>query len=290
MKTILITGINGYLGSELAKKLMSNYFIIGIEHDTTDLFRLKDFRFEVFSSKIGFTDLLFSKHKVDIIIHTATLYGRNNEPDSELFYTNMYIPICLMETAMKSGCQMFINCDTTLNPFTSSYALSKHHFNNWLEHYSNQNKIKVINVRMEHFYGPGASEHNFVISMIKRMIKNELSIAVTKATHSRNFVYIDDLLDAFVVILDGIGIQGKNFDTIYIGTGDYIIIKDLLELIKSLTYSNSVLDYGAVPYRKDEVNARFPDESRLLKMGWVPKVRITDGLRKTIDCERKCTV
>ena len=47
MKTILITGINGFLGSNLAERLNSNFEIIGLENSLENLFRLKDTFYKV---------------------------------------------------------------------------------------------------------------------------------------------------------------------------------------------------------------------------------------------------
>ena len=65
MKTILITGINGYLGSNLAKRYSKKYKIVGLEYDTYDLYRIKDDQFEVFASKDGIPDALFKNHEID---------------------------------------------------------------------------------------------------------------------------------------------------------------------------------------------------------------------------------
>ena len=65
MKTLLITGINGYLGSKLAKRYSKEYNIIGLEYDCTNLFRLREYDFEVFASKDGIPDALFKSHEID---------------------------------------------------------------------------------------------------------------------------------------------------------------------------------------------------------------------------------
>ena len=125
MKKILITGINGYLGSNLAKRYSKKYKIVGLEYNTHDLFRIKDDQFEVFASKDGIPEELFKKHKIDIIIHTATFYGRNNESNAQMSYANMYLLQFLLEKSIQNRCKLFINTDTVLNRFTNSYSLTK---------------------------------------------------------------------------------------------------------------------------------------------------------------------
>lgn len=120
MKTILITGINGYLGSKLAKRYATEYNVIGLEYEINNLFRLKDENFTVFSTKQGIPQELFLGSRIDIIIHTATFYGRNQETNGEMSYANMYLPQLLLEEAIKNSCSLFINTDTILDRFTSS--------------------------------------------------------------------------------------------------------------------------------------------------------------------------
>ena len=79
MKTILITGVNGFLGSHLAKRLTSNYIIIGLEYTLHNLFRIKDSLFKIYATSCPDWVELFEENTVNIIIHTATSYGRNNE-------------------------------------------------------------------------------------------------------------------------------------------------------------------------------------------------------------------
>jgi len=74
MKTILITGINGYLGSHLAKFLTASYNIIGLEYSLENLFRIKENDFKVYSVENGVPEKLFKEQTIDAIIHTATFW------------------------------------------------------------------------------------------------------------------------------------------------------------------------------------------------------------------------
>ena len=117
MKTILITGINGYLGSKLAKRYVKNYNVIGLEYSTDNLFRLESENIEVYASKDGIPKEIFAKHHVDCIIHTATFYGREQESDGKMMYANTYLPQLLLEEAIKNDCSLFINTDTVFRSF-----------------------------------------------------------------------------------------------------------------------------------------------------------------------------
>jgi CDP-paratose synthetase len=285
MKTILITGINGYLGSNLAKRYSKKYKIVGLEYDTYDLYRIKDDQFEVFASKDGIPEELFKKYKIDIIIHTATFYGRNNESNGQMSYANMYLPQLLLEKAIQNGCKLFINTDTVLNRFTSSYSLTKKQFKDWLKFYTNNQSIKVINLKLEHFYGPGTSNTNFITMMIQKMLRNENTIPLTSAEQNRDFLYIDDLMkvyDLFLNIQDGFSF----FNEYNVGAGVNSNLKEILEFIKVKTNSTSILDFGAIPYRTNELMQSNNDISLLKELGWFVESTIEEGLLKVIEFEK----
>jgi len=285
MKTILITGINGYLGSSLAKRYSKKYKVIGLEYSTDDMFRLKDEKFEVYASKDGIPDVLFEKHKIDYIIHTATFYGRNNESNSEMTYANMYLPQMLLEKAIANGCQLFMNTDTVLDRFTSSYALTKKQFADWLKYYASNKKIKVINLQLEHFYGSGTANTNFITLMVQKMLNNESPIALTKAEQNRDFIYIDDLLGVYDVMLENES-SFSFYEMFNVGAGKNSNLKEILEFIKKHTSSTSLLDYGAIPYRNNELMESENDISKLTQLGWEPKIAIEEGLLKVINFEK----
>jgi CDP-paratose synthetase len=286
MKTLLITGINGYLGSNLAKRYSKEYQIIGLEYDCTNLFRLKNHKFEVFASKNGIPDDLFQSHEIDGIIHTATFYGRNNESDGQMCYSNTYLPQLLLEEAIQNGCELFINTDTVLDRFTSSYALTKKQFGDWLIYYSKNSSIRVVNLKLEHFFGPGTANTNFITLMIQKMLRNDSVIALTKCEQNRDFLYIDDLLRVYDLMLKNY-IDFESYEDFYVGAGKNSNLKEVLEFIKTETSSTSKLNYGAIPYRNNELMESNNDVTRLNNLGWFAEKTIYDGLRSIINFEKK---
>lgn len=285
-KKILITGINGYLGSKLAYRYKDDYLVIGLEYDLSNLFRLKEGLFQVYESKSGIPDLLFEEHKIDIIIHTATFYGRDNESNSKMLHANTYLPHALAERAVINKCELFINTDTVLNRFTSAYALTKKQFRDWLQFYTDQNKLKVINLTLEHFYGPGTSNTNFITLMVQKMLRNEHSIPLTLGEQNRDFLHIEDLLRVYDIMLENY----KSFDVFQefsVGFGKNEKLREILEFIKERTKSTSNLLFGAVPYRQNELMNSENNISALKNLGWFPEVGIQKGLISVVEFEKQ---
>lgn len=280
MKTILITGINGYLGSSLAKHLGSTHTIIGMEYSLSNLYRLEGSPFKVYSAEDGIPDNLFREQQIDIILHTATLYGRRHEAVRAIANANLFQPFELLDKAIKNGCTWFINTDTVLDRFVSPYALTKRHFQEWL--YLRRKEINIINMQLEHFYGPGAPDSNFITTMIKRLKQNDPVIDLTAGEQERDFVFIDDVLSAYGTILDSIGQLQGGYHEYQVSTGRPITIKQLLTLLKEMTGSTSLLNFGALPYRENELMRSNTHPSALIELGWEPQNNITQGLLKSV--------
>lgn len=280
MKTILITGINGYLGSHLAKALSVEYNIIGLEYSIENLFRIVGCNYKVYSAKDGIPDAVFTEQTIDIVLHTATFYGKNNEDYLQMFNTNLHSPLNLLDMAIKHNCQLFVNTDTVLDRFVSTYALTKRQFQEWL--YLRKNEIKVINMQLEHFYGPGASPTNFLTFMINKLKNNEPQIDLTLGKQQRDFVYIEDVVNAYLTVIKKQDQLADSYSSYQVCTNQLISIKDLMNLMKSLTNSNSMLNFGAVPYRENELMHSETDNSALINLGWKPQYTIKQGLQKTI--------
>lgn len=280
MKTILITGINGFLGSHLAKVFSTKYNIIGLEYSLENLFRIDNCNFKIYSAKDGIPEAIFIEQTIDIVLHTATFYGKNNEDYIQILNANLLSPLDLLNKAIHHGCQLFINTDTVLDRFTNTYALTKRQFQEWL--YLRKNEIKVVNLQLEHFYGPGASSTNFLSFMINRLKNNELQIDLTLGQQQRDFIYIEDVVNAYITVIEKQDGLVDSYSSFQVCTNQLISIKDLMNTLKDLTKSNSILNFGAVPYRENELMHSETDNSPLISLGWRPQYTIQEGLKKTI--------
>jgi len=278
-KTILITGINGYLGSLLAKSLKSNFNIIGIENSPINITRIKEENFKVYIGGEGIPEELFKENSIDGIIHTATLYGRNNESIYQIAQANLILPFILLDKAIENNCSFFINTDTVLDSKVSIYALTKAQFREWLIKRSSE--ICIINMQLEHFFGPSNGNSNFISSMIEKMKKNE-EINLTAGEQNRDFLYIEDLISAYKKVIEKIDEFSKEFNQFEVCSGELIKIKELLLRIKKITNSQSILNFGVIPYRENELMISSSNNEKLKTLGWKPEYNIEKALIKTI--------
>jgi CDP-paratose synthetase len=284
IETILISGANGYLGSRLIERIHDRYRIIGLEK-SNDTFRLNKFldSIELVDLSRQSLDDIFNE-EIDLIIHTATQYGRNGESPDEMILSNVLFPLSLLRNGIRKNVKCFLNLDTTLVRQTSQYALTKKQFTDWLLFYSNQ--IHVINLQLGHFYGPGFNSTNFISIMVNKMLQNEPGIDLSPGEQKRDFLFIDDVIDLLVqIIRDFRNFSG--FQEYRVSSGKTYSIREVVELIHDLTGSRSVLNFGKIPYRPHEDMQSEADFQINKVMNWEPKVDFHEGIRRVIDSYKR---
>lgn len=277
MKTILITGIYGHLGNELALTLSKSYKVIGLDYCYRKTHSINN-KFKIYFSSKNELDVIFKKHKIDIIVHTATFYSEIKNELNIVFESNLVFSCKILSLAIKYNVNFFINTDTVLDRYTNSYSLSKRHFQEWL--YFNKNEINIINLKLEYFYGPKAGENNFIIKMLKTLVLDNQKIPLTKGIQLRNFIYIDDVCSAYQIVIDKINSFTSSYIDLDVCSNYSISIKNLMLILKKITKSNADLNFGIIPYRENELMMSISDNTKLSKLGWSPKIDLEDGIRK----------
>jgi len=289
---ILLTGGTGFLGSNILRRLLGlGHELFCIKRETSSLERVKIFKHKIkwFNVETSDFDEIISSYKIEGIIHCATDYGRKQFDPIQTIETNLILPLKLLHAAANNNVLVFINTDTVLDKRVDTYSLSKRQFSEWLEKYSND--IITVNVALEHFYGPFDNDSKFVSYVIRKMLGNEDSIDFTLGLQKRNFVYIEDVIDAFIVLLNNINKLDNSFHNFEVGTEDSVTIKDFVGLVKKLCNNNTTdLNFGAINYRENEVMNTNTNTDKLKSLGWFPRFSLEDGLKNTIDLEKKLKI
>lgn len=289
---ILLTGATGFLGSRLLVGLLdAGHEVVAVKRSFSDADRihvvLDHPSLHLFNIDIEDPKQLFERHPVDTIIHTATEYGRGNTPLYSILEANLLLPLRLAELGLHHGTRCFINSDSFFNKANSSYSnllnysLSKKSLLIWLEKLSSQ--IKVINVVLEHIYGPGDSESKFVESVIRQVAIQKIPhIKLTHGHQRRDFVYVDDVVRAYLKLIEYGRAHEFSLASFNVGTGKSTQVRDFVETVRDLSESSTELGFGDIPYRPDEIMNSFADTAPLRELGWEPAVSIDEGIRQIL--------
>lgn len=286
--TILMTGATGYLGSNILNTIVkiSGYKVVILKRSFSNTFRVNNVIDDIVAYNIDEVDIekIFKENKIDIILHCATDYGRKVVDPMQIIEANLVLPIKLLECGRKYNVKSFINTDTILDKRISHYSLSKKQFRDWLLSY--KNNLVCMNVELEHFYGPGDDRTKFVSYIAELLMNNADKIDLTLGEQKRDFVYIEDVVKAFLKIIARSEELDKGFYEFQVCSEREITIKDLVLMLKNIIgNSKTLLNFGAVPYRENEVMVSSADASEVRKLGWSAEYTLEDGLRKMIKIE-----
>lgn len=306
MKTMLLTGATGYLGSRLGRQLLSDgYSLVAVHHSNDKQFEY-DKKFKDLVTKVYLDDTsvaeIFEQNKIDGIIHTSTLYGRSGEQISDIIKANIIFPVELITNAIKNDVKFFINTDTILNKYVSPYALTKNNVTEWMKVFSDN--IKMVDVKLDNFYGPKDQNTKFVASMVEKLMRNDEKIDLTEGTQTRDFIYIYDKNTTFTISGNGKQVRdvlhAEDMIKLYLSAPKHIDkargqvfnigggIENSLSLLELFYFLekelNVKLTYTQLPPRKSDQKvfvANIKKASEIFE--WTPIVSKEQGIRKMLE-------
>jgi len=306
---VLLTGATGFVGSNLLKELTRlNYKVrcITRNNDNANKIRNKNTKF-VFGD-ISHKDSINGCMKgIDIVFHLAVMVnvGECLRNPVKAFEINtlgtLNILELIREETSKTGKDILLiylssdrvygNCNKSLvNEGTcpcpiDPYSVSKLNSELLIKSYNTcYNNPSYSILRSANIYGYGQSAKFFIPSVISQIVRGKKYIKVGNLDFYRNFVYIEDLINALKLMLER---RGKCKNQTFNVSESSIKMKKVLDIIKVMAakHTNRSIDYSkdkrfirpsAIEFRKFRL-----DCSKIKKIGWAPKTKFNEGLRKT---------
>jgi UDP-glucose 4-epimerase len=152
--------------------------------------------------------------------------------------------------------------------------------------YHNIYGIRSVSLRLTNCYGPRQllkhSRQGFINWFIRLLVEGKEIQLFGDGSQMRDFNYIDDVVDALLLA----GMNDKSNGEIFnLGGDEPISLKDLVELMIEVNGSGS---YQLVPFPEEkkaiDIGSFYSDYTKIKKvLGWQPKVRLREGLKKTFD-------
>lgn len=292
---ILITGASGYLGSQLTKRLVADGHKVSLLlRETSSLARLsscyEDCIIERYSH-LSEIRMIVKRVDPEIVIHTACLYGRNGELIYDLLEANLLFGITIIDAIIKLDLSAkFINTDTCLNADLDAYSLSKSQFTSWgrAKSHSSNSPLTFINVRLQQFYGPGDDVSKLPNFILQKCFHNSEDIELTDGTQLRDFIYIDDVVEAFNKIILNL-VDLERFVQIDLGSGVSVPVREFVEQIHLESKSTCKLKFGYIKQRPGEPNECIAVPTFLYELGWKPTYSLTEGVKLMVKIERDLT-
>uniref|UniRef100_A0A7V2ZK61 SDR family oxidoreductase n=1 Tax=Ignavibacterium album TaxID=591197 RepID=A0A7V2ZK61_9BACT len=304
MKTAVVTGGAGFLGSHLCDRLISegfrviciDNFITGNPDNIAHLFGNDNFIF----IKHDVTNFIHVPGKVDYILHFAS-------PASPIDY--LKLPIQTLKVGSlgthkalglaKEKNAVFLLASTSevygdplihpqnedywgnVNPVgpRGVYDEAKRFAESLTMAYHRYHGLQTRIVRIFNTYGPRMrlNDGRVLPAFIGQALKGEPLTVFGDGSQTRSFCYVDDLIDGIFRLMLSNEVYPVN-----IGNPEEITIRQFAEEVLSLTGSKSKITY--LPLPEDDPKVRQPDISKAKKiLGWEPRVSRKDGIMKTLE-------
>ncbi len=290
-KKVLVTGSSGFIGKHLKTKLEKQ----GVHVDIFDRLNGQDINNTSQLKKVV-------KNNYDVVYHLAGFSGskESNENRFKSFQINTLATVNLMElivnyspdtkiiissSRLEYGKPLNIPIDEKhkTKP-TSAYGLSKLAATQMAQIFGNTRNLKYIVFRTSNVYGPHEekkfSGYNLVNYFIDQAKRGNNLIIFGKGDQLRDYIYIDDLTQAFVMAAES-EVQQQIYN---LGSGKGISLKHMAQTIIN-SIGKGKIKYINWPkkYKEVETGSYITNLKKINKeLGFSPKVRFADGIKMTI--------
>lgn len=301
--SILLTGAAGFIGSNLADRLIANgENVVGI--DNFDDFydpnikrrNVSEQKKEIpfYEGDINNTELIDSiikKESVNKIINIAARAGVRQSLLNPLIYVenNSRGTLNLLEIAKKNNIEQFILASTSSIyggnekiPFSESdnvdnqispYATSKRAAELYCNNYSKLFGLPVTILRLFTVYGPRQRPEMAIHKFTRAIDNNEELTMFGDGSTSRDYTFIDDIVDGFVAALK----NPFKYEIINLGDSSPVKLSELISRIENTMGKKAKIK--ELPEQTGDMKATFADISKAGKLlGYKPKVPIEKGI------------
>ena len=296
-KRIFVAGHRGMVGSALCRRLKDEANLQTASREQLDL-----------RCQSAVAHWFAENRPQAVFLAAATVGGitANASLPAEFIYDNLAIQTNVIEAARRSGVEKLLFLSSScvyprvahqpvpedalltgpLEPTNEWYAIAKIAGLKLCQAYRRQYRIDFISSTPTGLYGPGDTFDAESSHVIAAMI---LKLHAAKVSHQpevklwgsgkpvREFMYVDDFADAAVFLME----HYSDELALNVGTGEELTIFDLAKLVAKVVGWDGCFELDTS--KPDGMPRKCLDSSRLKGLGWQPRVKLADGIRRTYD-------
>lgn len=300
---ILVTGIAGFIGCNLADRLVGEgHSVVGIDDLSAGILEQVPKEVDFHKVDIRAKEIYPLFDNVDAVFHLA---AKNSIPECQRFPietadVNIMGTLNVFEAARAAhvgrvvyaesaaiyeGTKTLPTPETEFSPRTF-YAITKAADHLFAKTYRDIFGLNTIGLRYLNVYGPRQDYRRaippFIVDKIILLLKGERPWIFGDGSKRRDYIHVDDVNDFHLKCLTDDQVLGKVFN---IGSGK------LYSMLQVLSIMQDIIGTHAVPeLRSDipgEARATFGDIAEARKVGWEPKVSLQNGLASMIEFIKK---
>lgn len=298
LKRAIVTGGNGFIGSHLVKNLLKNGYevVVVVRNLESNIDRLKnlDLRFIYCDNSNLLSISSELKDNFDFFFHFAWegVSGLARK-DTDVQLKNIKSTVDAVVSAKALGCHRFIGagsimedeslylCGTPGKPLPSQYLYGSAKLS---AHMLSKTKASELGIdflwpKITNTYGPGEISSRFINTTLRKILNRE-RLEFTAGTQNYDFVYIDDVAEAFRLIAE----NGKNNTSYVVGSGQAKPLRRYVETLHDTIETDLELHFGDIPFQGVNLELSCFDPSNMFSdTGYRPQVNFEEGIQRTFD-------
>lgn len=288
----LVTGGNGFIGSHLIRRLEAEGWSVAatsrsprpsservqwLQADMADPARARE---------------AFAEVKPTVVYHLAGAVGAG--PGAELvaptFTSLLESTVNVLLCANEHSCSRVVLAGSFTEPTAgdawpvpgSPYAAAKWAASGYGRMFHALYGLPVVILRPFMAYGPGQAPTKLLPSVVTALLKGEAPKLSSGRTQA-DWVYIDDVIDAFVAAATADGVAGATLD---LGCGRLTSIREVVERLHAIVGGKVAPLFGALPDRPRELEVVADTKAAADVLGWTARTSLDEGLRATVAAAR----
>lgn len=307
MNKVIVTGANGFIGSELVKELTGNGIkvIAVVRSKNSDISKIK----ELPNLSIVYNDMddvhslpdIICDTDIDTCFHLAWVGSFGDERGYyEMQMRNVRYALQMVDVASQIGIKRFVGAGTLAEKDVLNYhgedgatpnAVSFYGIAKLTAHYMTKTEctkkgIEHIWCYLSNTYAAGSTTNNFVM-MASRLMLSGKRASFTSAEQIYDFMYVTDTVRAMRYAAE----KGRKNTAYYLGSNAQRPLKEYIKIIRDTIDPAIELFLGDIPFNGKPLPPNAYDGSKLTEdTGFVPAIKFEDGIKKTIEWLRETGV
>lgn len=305
---MLVTGASGFIGSHLTRRLVAlGAQVHAVTSTVSSVYptRLVDLRDAITLHEGNLTDRgalesIAAVARPEYVLHLGayTHVGKSWQRVDECIQANIQGTVNLLMALAPHGYTRLVSTGTSeiygdvevpfredgpVHPI-SPYSVSKHAAEQYCRLFSEARGWPIVRARPFNAYGPAQSPDRVIPEIIARALRGQ-PLRMTQGRQTREFNYVADLVEGFLLLLTTPGIDGELFN---LGCGEEVSMRDLATRLLALLGNPVEAEFGALPERPTEIYRMYADSAKAReRLGWAPRTSLDEGLSRTVEWYRR---